>query len=465
MAADAGAAPHAARSCRRGRRRSSSLGHAAAAVPASQPTGCPTGAGRGHRRRPPSPSPVPPRPARAVRARAVLRPAARPRRRGHPPRRALARRPWTPLLAAPACGRVRPAAVSTSATGQAALRPRADRPRTPASVTKLATAVAALAALGPDHRFTTTRRREADPSAAGPGRRRRRHPDHAPAAAHRRHCRGGPRGATSADQVVAAVGRRTATDAAPPRCRRLAVHRPRGLARLAGVLRRLRDRVAGQRAGGRRGPGDGPRLGRPRARPGRWRAGRALPALLARRAASRRGAPSGRPGDGAGRRAGAGHGRSRRRWPRSSSWMLTDQRQRHRRGAGPAGRARAGGQPATFAGGGAAAIARARRSSACRRRHGLRTAAGWTAADRLAAGHAGRPARAGRRPARPELARRSSPACPVAGFTGTLAPRFTTATAAGAGRRAGQDRHPDRRQHARRHRRRPPTAGCWSSRS
>ncbi|MEU6113620.1 D-alanyl-D-alanine carboxypeptidase/D-alanyl-D-alanine-endopeptidase [Streptomyces sp. NPDC047117] len=60
-----------------------------------------------------------------------------------------------PLLKAPALGPVRTASVMDVATGREVFASRADRTATPASTIKLGTAVAALTALGPDHRFTT----------------------------------------------------------------------------------------------------------------------------------------------------------------------------------------------------------------------------------------------------------------------------------------------------------------------
>ncbi|MFJ9567266.1 D-alanyl-D-alanine carboxypeptidase/D-alanyl-D-alanine-endopeptidase [Streptomyces fuscichromogenes] len=60
-----------------------------------------------------------------------------------------------PLLDASALGSVRTAAVVDVASGRRLYASGADTALTPASTTKIATAVAALSALGPDHRFTT----------------------------------------------------------------------------------------------------------------------------------------------------------------------------------------------------------------------------------------------------------------------------------------------------------------------
>ncbi|MEU2775091.1 D-alanyl-D-alanine carboxypeptidase/D-alanyl-D-alanine-endopeptidase [Streptomyces sp. NPDC007162] len=60
-----------------------------------------------------------------------------------------------PLLDAPELGSTRTAVVLDVATGKRLYAEGADTGLTPASTTKIATAVAALSALGPDHRFTT----------------------------------------------------------------------------------------------------------------------------------------------------------------------------------------------------------------------------------------------------------------------------------------------------------------------
>ncbi|MFE2148278.1 D-alanyl-D-alanine carboxypeptidase, partial [Streptomyces sp. NPDC059456] len=61
-----------------------------------------------------------------------------------------------PLLADPALGTVRTASVIDTATGQVLFESGPREPMTPASTTKIATATAALAALGPEHRIRTT---------------------------------------------------------------------------------------------------------------------------------------------------------------------------------------------------------------------------------------------------------------------------------------------------------------------
>ncbi|MEU6556937.1 D-alanyl-D-alanine carboxypeptidase/D-alanyl-D-alanine-endopeptidase [Streptomyces sp. NPDC046915] len=60
-----------------------------------------------------------------------------------------------PLLDSSALGKVHTASVVDVATGRRLYDADADRAMTPASTTKIATAVAALSALGPDHRLTT----------------------------------------------------------------------------------------------------------------------------------------------------------------------------------------------------------------------------------------------------------------------------------------------------------------------
>ncbi|MFI5757940.1 D-alanyl-D-alanine carboxypeptidase/D-alanyl-D-alanine-endopeptidase [Streptomyces sp. NPDC051569] len=61
-----------------------------------------------------------------------------------------------PLLKDPALGKTRTGAVIDVATGERLYGQSADRPMTPASTVKIATMVAALSALGPDHRIATT---------------------------------------------------------------------------------------------------------------------------------------------------------------------------------------------------------------------------------------------------------------------------------------------------------------------
>ncbi|MEV0089960.1 D-alanyl-D-alanine carboxypeptidase/D-alanyl-D-alanine-endopeptidase [Streptomyces sp. NPDC050738] len=67
-----------------------------------------------------------------------------------------------PLLADPALGSVHTAAVIDTATGKLLYGSGADLAMTPASTVKLATTTAALAALGPDHRIATTVEATAD---------------------------------------------------------------------------------------------------------------------------------------------------------------------------------------------------------------------------------------------------------------------------------------------------------------
>ncbi|WP_336115245.1 D-alanyl-D-alanine carboxypeptidase/D-alanyl-D-alanine endopeptidase [Streptomyces sp. PTD9-10] len=67
-----------------------------------------------------------------------------------------------PLLAAPELGGGHAAAVVDVGTGKQLYGTAADRAFTPASTTKIATAVAALSALGPDHRLTTRAALEPD---------------------------------------------------------------------------------------------------------------------------------------------------------------------------------------------------------------------------------------------------------------------------------------------------------------
>ncbi|MGW4567620.1 D-alanyl-D-alanine carboxypeptidase/D-alanyl-D-alanine endopeptidase [Streptomyces sp. NPDC004561] len=67
-----------------------------------------------------------------------------------------------PLLGVPALGNSRGAVVVDVATGRRVYRADADKGLAPASTTKIATAVAALSALGPDHRLTTRAALEPD---------------------------------------------------------------------------------------------------------------------------------------------------------------------------------------------------------------------------------------------------------------------------------------------------------------
>ncbi|MFI6121185.1 D-alanyl-D-alanine carboxypeptidase/D-alanyl-D-alanine-endopeptidase [Streptomyces sp. NPDC051064] len=68
----------------------------------------------------------------------------------------------TPLLDAPALGSVRTAVVVDAATGKQLYARGAGTPMTPASTVKIATAAAALSALGPAHRIATTVRLSPD---------------------------------------------------------------------------------------------------------------------------------------------------------------------------------------------------------------------------------------------------------------------------------------------------------------
>ncbi|MFJ6855925.1 D-alanyl-D-alanine carboxypeptidase/D-alanyl-D-alanine-endopeptidase [Streptomyces sp. NPDC091271] len=68
----------------------------------------------------------------------------------------------TPLLDAPALGSVRTAVVVDAATGKQLFARGAGTPMTPASTVKIATAAAALSALGPAHRIATTVRLSPD---------------------------------------------------------------------------------------------------------------------------------------------------------------------------------------------------------------------------------------------------------------------------------------------------------------
>ncbi|WP_033211081.1 D-alanyl-D-alanine carboxypeptidase, partial [Streptomyces bikiniensis] len=61
-----------------------------------------------------------------------------------------------PLLADPGLGPLRTASVVDTATGKQLYGEGATAPMTPASTVKIATAAAALSALGPDHRIATT---------------------------------------------------------------------------------------------------------------------------------------------------------------------------------------------------------------------------------------------------------------------------------------------------------------------
>jgi D-alanyl-D-alanine carboxypeptidase/D-alanyl-D-alanine-endopeptidase (penicillin-binding protein 4) len=102
---------------------------------------------------------APERPAPAPSAPAVLSALGTPRAE---PAKAAALGPadlaktLAPLLSDPALGTARTACVIDVATGARLYGKGADTPMTPASTIKIATAVAALTALGPDHRIPTT---------------------------------------------------------------------------------------------------------------------------------------------------------------------------------------------------------------------------------------------------------------------------------------------------------------------
>lgn len=102
---------------------------------------------------------APARPQRRLRAR---RPRRCHERRQEGPDRPGPRRGPEPLLRDPALGARSTAAVVDVATGKRLYGTGADEALTPASTTKIATAVAALSALGADHRLTTRAALEPD---------------------------------------------------------------------------------------------------------------------------------------------------------------------------------------------------------------------------------------------------------------------------------------------------------------
>ncbi|MEU7283005.1 D-alanyl-D-alanine carboxypeptidase/D-alanyl-D-alanine-endopeptidase [Streptomyces sp. NPDC045431] len=105
--------------------------------------------------RPEAPAPAPSAPGVLT---ALAVPAARDKGAALPPaaaRTALAAA-LEPLLASPDLGPLRTAAVVDVATGEQLYGNGAVAPMTPASTVKIATAAAALSALGPDHRIPTT---------------------------------------------------------------------------------------------------------------------------------------------------------------------------------------------------------------------------------------------------------------------------------------------------------------------
>ncbi|MFF8610293.1 D-alanyl-D-alanine carboxypeptidase/D-alanyl-D-alanine-endopeptidase [Streptomyces sp. NPDC015346] len=101
----------------------------------------------------PAPGPAgPPRPAPAPSAAGVLRALATP----HTTRPADLAATLVPLLADPGLGPLRTASVVDATTGEQLYGEGATTPMTPASTIKIASSVAALSALGPDHRIPTT---------------------------------------------------------------------------------------------------------------------------------------------------------------------------------------------------------------------------------------------------------------------------------------------------------------------
>ncbi|PKV87040.1 D-alanyl-D-alanine carboxypeptidase/D-alanyl-D-alanine-endopeptidase [Streptomyces sp. TLI_146] len=96
---------------------------------------------------------APPAPAPAPSARGVLTALSAP---ADAPADTALDQVLGPLLAAPGLGPQPAAAVYDTATGKQLYGQRADTAMTPASTVKIATAVAALSALGPDHRIPTT---------------------------------------------------------------------------------------------------------------------------------------------------------------------------------------------------------------------------------------------------------------------------------------------------------------------
>ncbi|MFE1228150.1 D-alanyl-D-alanine carboxypeptidase/D-alanyl-D-alanine-endopeptidase [Streptomyces sp. NPDC058745] len=109
------------------------------------------GTGGAHHARTGAPA-GPPRPAPAPSAPGVLRALDTPRTT----RPADLAATLVPLLADPGLGPLRTASVVDVATGRQLYGEGATTPMTPASTIKIATTAAALSALGPDHRITTT---------------------------------------------------------------------------------------------------------------------------------------------------------------------------------------------------------------------------------------------------------------------------------------------------------------------
>ncbi|MFJ8661042.1 D-alanyl-D-alanine carboxypeptidase/D-alanyl-D-alanine-endopeptidase [Streptomyces sp. NPDC093795] len=108
--------------------------------------------GGAHHAPPPAPA-APRRPAPAPSAPGVLTALHAPAPAGHPADLAAV---LVPLLADPGLGPLRTASVVDTATGEQLYGEGAGTPMTPASTVKIATAAAALSALGPDHRIPTT---------------------------------------------------------------------------------------------------------------------------------------------------------------------------------------------------------------------------------------------------------------------------------------------------------------------
>ncbi|MFF1507378.1 D-alanyl-D-alanine carboxypeptidase/D-alanyl-D-alanine-endopeptidase [Streptomyces sp. NPDC058326] len=107
----------------------------------------------GARHAPPPAPAAPRRPAPAPSAPGVLTALHAPAPAGRPADLAAV---LVPLLADPGLGPLRTASVVDTATGEQLYGEGAGTPMTPASTVKIATAAAALSALGPDHRIPTT---------------------------------------------------------------------------------------------------------------------------------------------------------------------------------------------------------------------------------------------------------------------------------------------------------------------
>lgn len=114
-----------------------------------------TGGAHHGRRLPGAPEPAPSAPA-------VLGALDTTHARSAPQDRASLRTALAPLIASPALGTQVAASVIDTATGKQLYGRGAATPMTPASTVKIATAAAALSALGPDHRIATTVRLSED---------------------------------------------------------------------------------------------------------------------------------------------------------------------------------------------------------------------------------------------------------------------------------------------------------------